>query len=350
MMANPPELRWGLLATGSIAEVFARDLAQAKGNALVAVGSRSADSAKRFGAKFGLAVEACHGSYDALLADQRVDAVYISTPHPWHAEWTMRAMAAGKHVLCEKPLAMDHGEASEMIAAAKRHGVLLLEAFMYRCHPQTAKIVELIRAGAIGEVRSIEATFGFQAESNPHGRHFSPTLGGGGIMDVGCYTMSFARLIAGVARGHDFAEPIEVTGAAHIGETGVDEWAIASLKFPGNITAQLAAAVNLELGASAKIFGSEGSLHVPEPWTPARAGGRWELHLRKNGHAIPQTILGEAALPLYAIEAQAFSAGVAARAVAHPAMSPDDSLGNMGALDRWRAAIGLRDPAAASTR
>ena len=332
--------RWGLLATGRIAHVFARDLAHTASGKLVAIGSRSAEAARRFGAEYGLAANACHGSYEALLADERVEAIYVSTPHPQHAEWAIRAAAAGKHILCEKPLAMNHAEAAAMVAAAAQHDVVLMEAFMYRCHPQTARIVELIRSGAIGEVRALRATFSFRAEFDPASRLFDPALGGGAILDVGCYTMSFARLIAGVASGGDFAEPIELSGCGHVGNTGVDEWAIASLKFPGGITAQLATGVSVALPSTAQVFGTEGSIDVPFPWMPARNGGRWSFHLNRAGSDERVEIAGDAELPLYAIEAEVFSQAIARGAVAHPAMSPADTLGNLAALDRWRAALG----------
>jgi predicted dehydrogenase len=336
--------RWGILATGSIAHTFAQGLAACDDQSLVAVGSRTAEAAHRFGAEFGLAADACHGSYEALLADDRVEAVYISPPHPQHARWAIRAAEAGKHVLCEKPLTMNHADALEVVNAAERHGVLLMEAFMYRCHPQTARLVQLIREGAIGEVCSIQATFSFRSEFNPASRLFDPARGGGGILDVGCYTMSFARLIAGVARSEPFAEPIELSGAAHIGATGVDEWSVASLKFPGDITAQLATGVHLFQPSTASVFGSEGWLHIPNPWAPTRDGGVWRLQLHERGKAEPREIAVETSAHLYSIEARTFSAGIAARKVAHPAMSPADTLGNMAALDRWRAAIGLRYP------
>lgn len=152
-------VRWGLLACGKIAEAFAGGVQQSTSGELVAVASRDAERAAAFGARFG--VPNCHGSYEALLADPEVDAVYISTPHPMHAEWAIKAADAGKHILCEKPIAMNHAEASTIVDAARRNGVFLMEAFMYRCQPLLAKVLDLLRAGAIGEVRVIRASFGF---------------------------------------------------------------------------------------------------------------------------------------------------------------------------------------------
>src|SRR5262249_34925205 len=151
-----------------------------------------------------------------------------------------RAAEAGKHLLIEKPLGINHAEAMAVVEAARRHDVFLMEAYMYRCHPQTARLVELIREGAIGEVRVIEASFGFDIGDKPDHRLLDHGLAGGGILDVGGYPVSISRLIAGAAAGTGFADPIEVHGAGHIGASGrVDEWAVATLRFPGDIVAQV---------------------------------------------------------------------------------------------------------------
>jgi len=237
-----PKLTWGLLATGGIAHAFARGLATSATGELLACGSRTQESADRFGEEFSLPRR--YGSYQALLADPDVQAIYVSTPHPLHAEWAIRAARAGKHVLCEKPLGMNEREARRIIAAAREHDVFLMEAFMYRCHPQTARLVELLREGLIGAVRVIQATFSFAGSSDLGGRHLNKALGGGGILDVGCYCTSMSRLIAGVATGGEIAEPLELKGTAHLGpEDGVDEYALAVARFPGGILAELATGV-----------------------------------------------------------------------------------------------------------
>jgi len=174
------KLNWGIITTGWIARKFATDLRQSQTGRLVAVGARQHADADKFAADFG-GVRA-HGSYEALLADPEVEAVYIGTPHPWHAEWAIKAAAAGKHVLCEKPLTLRRADTERVIAAARRHGVLLMEAFMYRLHPQTRKLVELVRNGAIGELRLIRASFNVLADFNPEHRMFKKALGGGAIL------------------------------------------------------------------------------------------------------------------------------------------------------------------------
>src|SRR6478672_3748201 len=245
-------IRWGILGAGAIAKAFARGVQSSNTGTLSAVASRSQAKADQFGSDFNIPRR--HGSYEALLADDQVDAVYICTPHPMHAEWAMRAAEARKHILVEKPFALNFHEASAIIEAAIANDVFAMEAFMYRCHPQTARLVELIREKALGEIRVIQASFSFHAGFNPESRLFSNALAGGGIMDVGCYPVSMSRLIAGAARGADFADPVEVKATGHLGQTGVDEWAIASLKFPGEILAQLATGVSVNQENVVRIF------------------------------------------------------------------------------------------------
>jgi predicted dehydrogenase len=330
------ELAWGILSTGKIAHTFADAVAKSTTGRVVAVGSRSLVDAEHFGDEFHLPCR--HGSYEALLADPEVQAIYISTPHPFHAEWAIKAANAGKHVLCEKPLALNHTEAAAVIEAARQHDVFLMEAFMYRCHPQTAKLVELLQQRVIGDVRLIRASFGFCVPFDPASRLFNHALGGGAILDVGCYCVSMARLIAGVAAGQNApAEPIEVTGAGQIGPVSrVDEYAIASLRFPGGILAELATAVQLKLDSTVKIFGSEGTLDIPAPWVP---GGTSEILLHRQGK--DETTVVNCPRNLYTLEVDVVASQLANRQAAFPAMSWPDTLGNMRTLDRWRAAIGL---------
>ncbi|HTS18401.1 MAG TPA: Gfo/Idh/MocA family oxidoreductase [Verrucomicrobiae bacterium] len=328
-------LSWGILGTGRIAGVFAKNLPKSKTGKLVAVGSRSQTSADRFGAEFNIIRR--HASYQALLDDPSVQAVYISTPHPMHAEWSIKAAQAGKHILCEKPLALNHADAVTVIDAARRHNVFLMEAFMYRCHPQTVKLVELLAQKTIGEVRMIQASFGFHREFNPNQRLFSNELGGGGILDVGCYPVSMSRLLAGAALGNPFANPIEFTGCGHLATTGVDLWAVASAKFPGDIIAALATSIQVQQDNTLRVYGAEGSLSVRTPWQPALDGGTNTIVLECKGST--REIVIDSPQPLYAIEADNVAAHIEQRQ--SPAMSWEDTLGNMQTLDRWRAAVGV---------
>ena len=333
------KLSWGLLAAGRIAGTFAGGLAHSKTGRALAVGSRSKEKAEKFGDEFD--VPRRYGSYEELLADADVQAVYVATPHPMHAEWAIKSAEAGKHILCEKPLTINRAEAMAVIEAARQHDVFLMEAFMYRCHQQTARLLELVRGGAVGEVRLIKASFSFDAGSDPTSRLLANELGGGGILDVGCYATSMARLLAGAAAGKDFAEPLELTGCGHLGETGVDEWAIASLRFPGDIVAQLATGVRLGQTNTVEVYGTDGHIVVPWPWIPSREGGTTKILLHRKGREGPEEIVIETSDYLYAIEADTVAANIDRRQGAPPAMTWDDTLGNMRTLDMWREAVGL---------
>lgn len=329
-------LNWGIIATGGIARAFARGVAHSKLGRVVAVGSRTADAAGKFAAEFG--IPRAHGSYEALLADPEVRAVYIATPHPQHLAWVERAAAAGKHILCEKPLAMTHADAAKAVEACRRRGALLMEAFMYRCHPQTAKIAELVRDGALGKVRLVQATFSFATAFDPAKRWFNKELGGGGILDVGCYPVSLARLIAGAAEGGAFADPVRVAGAVELHPaTGVDVYAAATLQFASGMIAQVSSGVGLLQDNSARVYGTGGWLHVPEPWIPARESGTVRMQLHRAGKAEPEEIVVSTDEWLYGLEADAFAAALAAGQRDVPQMSAADTLGNMAVLDAWAA-------------
>jgi predicted dehydrogenase len=336
------KLRWGIIGTGGIAKRFARALPEAETGALYAVGSRAQKRADAFGDEYN--VPARYGSYEDLLADDEVDVIYNALPNHLHLEWTVRAARAGKHILCEKPLTVDAAEAEEMVAAVEEAGVFMMEAFMYRCHPQTVKLIELVRGGAIGEVRMIQCHFGYDlgdskaAYDNIRLRYDAR---GGGIMDVGCYTLSMARLIAGAALGWERpAEPERLEGVAYIGKGGVDEWATGVARFQGAdgavILADLACACRVRLDSQVRVWGSEGSITVPVPWIPTEG----MVVLSRHGED-RQEIETPARANSYTLEADAVGGALPARQASYPCMTWEDSLGNMRALDMWRASVGL---------
>ncbi len=333
-------LNWGILATGGIARNFAAGLAVARAGRLVAVGSRTAEAAEKFAADFG-GIRA-HASYAALLADPAVEAVYVATPHPGHLEWTMRAAQAGKHILCEKPLALNQAEAVRMVAAARRHGVVLMEAFMYRCHPQTDRLAALVAAGAIGELRIIHADFTVRFDYDPAHRAFNKALGGGGILDLGCYPVSFARRLAGAAQGRTFADPLAVKGGGRLhAVTGADEFAAATLLFAGGLAAQVSCGTTGPHAVAARLGGTDGWIEVPQPYHPGRDGKPARLVIHRAGAAVEE-ILPADPRPLIAQQADAFADAVRQGELEVRAMGLDDTLGNMVALDAWRAEVGLR--------
>lgn len=332
-------LGWGILATGAIARAFARDLRDSRAGRLVAVASRTPERARDFVAELDGVTP--HPSYEALLSDPRVEAVYVATPHTQHALWTIRALEAGKHVLCEKPLGINRAEVMAMVEAARTRGAFLMEAFMYRIHPQTERLVELLREGAIGDVRYVRASFGFETPFDPESRLFSSELAGGGILDVGCYPVSAARLVAGASRGEPFLEPDRVDGHGMLGETGVDLWAAALLRFPDGLSAQVATSVSFGLGQELEIYGGRGAIRVRAPFLPSgRGAGAWEILLLRSGRE-PETIRSETTRGMYALEADHVAEQLAAGRRESPAVSLDDSLGNARALDAWRRELGL---------
>ncbi|KAI8139419.1 hypothetical protein BJV82DRAFT_627187 [Fennellomyces sp. T-0311] len=339
-------LRWGIIGTGSIAHTFAIGLSKAKKGELVAVGSRAKETAVNFGSKYGVAADKCYSTYADLLKDPSVDIVYIATPHPQHCDVAIQTVQAKKHALVEKPFAMNEEEATRILAAAKENDVFLMEAYMYRCHPQTRKIVELVEGGAIGDVKVIRANFAFNGyEHSPDSRLWRNELGGGAIMDIGGYPMSFSRLIAGVASKTGFKNPTEIKAVGHVQpETKVDEWAIASLAFDNNISAQLFTGIFADTDSSVFVMGSKGSIKAPSLWRPDIMGPVY-IELTEAGKE-PQKVPFDLPEPdLYAIEADAVADAVLQGEKQCKYMTWEDSMGQVRAMDKWRKEIGLVYPA-----
>jgi len=338
---TPSKIRWGILGPGGIAKAFAGGVAHSRTGELAAIATRNPN-------KPGLA-DAFPGArildgYDALLADKGVDAIYIATPHPFHAEWAIKAAHAGKHVLIEKPMGLTAFEADAMFHAARQAKTFMGEAFMYRLHPQTQKLVELIKSGAIGEVRMIKSSFGFaMPKFMAEHRLYANDLAGGGILDVGGYPMSMARLVAGAASGQPFLDPDKVFGVAHLGAEGTDEWASAVLHFPNAITAEISCSVSVQQDNVLRILGTTGRIEVKDFWfAGGREGGIGKIEII-NRDGTNQTVEVNEPGWLYSFEVDA--AGDAIRAGRQefmaPGMSWADSLGNLKAQDQWRTAVGL---------
>jgi predicted dehydrogenase len=334
------KLNWGIMTTGVIARKFAADLLKSRTGRLVAVGARRREDAGVFAQKFG--GPRAHGSYAALLADPEVQAVYIATPHPWHKEWALQAIAAGKHVLCEKPLTLNLADTREVVAAAGARGVLLMEAFMYRCHPQTLKLAELVRAGAIGELRLIRASFNILMEFRPEHRMFHRALGGGTILDLGCYPVSFSRLIAGAAQGRPFADPVKFQGTGRLHpQARTDDCAAAVVNYPGEVVAELSCGSTVVHDIQARIYGSRGWIDVPTPFFPGLEGRTDRFYLHRPGGGAPEEFVFECPAGLYAHEADAVADALALGAREVPHMTWADTLGNAAVLDAWLAAVGV---------
>ena len=252
-------IRWGVLSTANIGRAAVNPAIQASSNGeLVAVASRDAERARSFAAEHG--IPQSFGSYEALLERDDIDAVYIPLPNSLHREWAIQAAAAGKHVLCEKPLALDAAECGEMEAAARDNGVKLMEAFMYRFHPRTERVIELVRAGRIGELGAIRSAFTFRLRNSENIR-LDPDLGGGALMDVGCYCVNVSRTIMG-------EEPVAVQATANWTDRGVDEALSGMMRFADGAVAHFDCALTLERSESYEVAGTEGQLSVPAAFLP----------------------------------------------------------------------------------
>ena len=252
-------LRWGILSTAKIGRgaVIPAIHHSANGD-VVAVASRDADRAREFAAANG--IPRAHGTYEALVEDDGVDAVYIPLPNGMHLEWTLRCAEAGKHVLCEKPLGLDAAECDAMAAAGERAGVVCMEAFMYRFHPRIDRVLELIARGAIGELRSIYSAFTFKL-TRPDDIRWIPELGGGSLMDVGCYCVNVSRTMAR-------AEPVEVQAVATWTDRGVDAQLAGLLRFEQGVTAQFDCALSMERREVFHVAGTDGHLEIAGAFSP----------------------------------------------------------------------------------
>src|SRR3712207_3503491 len=240
--------RWGILGTGAIAGQFVRGLRSLPEAEVFAVGSRSEASAVKFADKRNISRR--HASYDDLASDPDVDVVYIATPHPFHAENATLCLEAGKAVLCEKPFCVNAAEAERVVKLAREKGLFIMEGMWTRFFPLMEEVRRLVSEGAIGEVRMLNVDFGFRAGFEPASRLFDPKLGGGALLDVGVYCVSFASMILG--------QPSGSVGLSHLGETGVDEQASVVLEHEGGRLANLSIGIRTTTPQEATIMGTEG--------------------------------------------------------------------------------------------
>lgn len=320
--------RWGILGTGNIAKKFATGLQALSDGELVAVGSRAQDTADAFGDLFN--VSRRHASYEALAEDPDIDAIYISTPHPFHKDNSILCLNAGKPVLCEKPFTINRREAEEVVSVARKKGVFLMEAMWTRYLPIVVQVRQWLSNGAIGDVRMFSADFGFQANVNPEGRLFNLSMGGGGLLDIGIYTISFASMIFGV-------QPTTISSQAHIGETGVDEQAAMIFGYDQGQLALLSCAVRASTPQEVRIIGTDGYIAMPPSFwkgTSATlvAGGKSEtvdLPYQGNG---------------YNCEASEVQRCVREDKLESETIPLDETLDIMGTLDKIRAQWGLKYP------
>jgi xylose dehydrogenase (NAD/NADP) len=263
-------LRWGFLSTAHITKELIGPLHISKRNQLLAVASRSKVKADEY-ARINK-VKHSFGSYSDLLEAPDIDVIYNPLPNHLHAEWTIKALQLGKHVLCEKPLALTLAEVDAIKAAAELSGKVVVEAFMYRSHQQTLKAREIVASGRLGQVKLVRGSFTYPG-IDPENYRWKPEMGGGSLLDVGCYPLSYTRFLLGI-------EPLEVFAWQVIGTTGVDEIFTAQMRFPGDIFAQFDCSVNIPYHAFMEIIGDISTLIIPKPFTPA---GNEKLFQSKNG-------------------------------------------------------------------
>lgn len=294
-------LRIGILSTAKIARAFVAGAQQASGVEVVAVASREHSRAEAFAHEHGLARAM---DYEELLADTDVDAIYNPLPNTLHAAWSIAAMRAGKHVLCEKPLALSAAEAEAMFAAADAHGVVLLEAFPYMFQPQTLELERLVREGAIGELRTMFAAFGFTMD-DPANIRLDAALGGGALLDAGCYAVSFVRQIFG-------RRPTRVSAVARFAH-GVDQTLVATLEHDGGALAQISCSFATAVHRHALITGSAGVIETGYPNHTSREAKPSYRIKRGVGWEVPMETVEVPRVDGFCAEVEAFARMIAER-------------------------------------
>jgi xylose dehydrogenase (NAD/NADP) len=311
--------RWGVISTARINLKVLAGAALSDEIEVVAVASRDQAHGDAYAGEHG--IPRAYGSYDALLADDEVEAVYISLPNSLHCEWSIRALEAGKHVLCEKPMSRRPADVEAVFDTAESVDRFCMEAFMWRHNPQTRRLKELIDDGAIGELRLVRAAFSFPLTDLGNVR-MRPELEGGGLMDVGCYTVSGSRLLAG--------EPVRVTAQQIVGSTGVDVRLAGTLAFGGDVLAHIDCALDVPDRSELEAIGSDGSITVSDPWHCLEPG----LRLRRGEEVEVVEIEPENS---YRLELE--NLGRAIRGEGNPLLGREDALGQARTIEAlYRAA------------
>jgi predicted dehydrogenase len=328
-MTVATRLRWGILGCARITRRGLVPGIRASGTGVLhALASRDPATARAWAVEFG--VPRAHTSYEALLEDPEVDAVYIPLPNELHRPWVTAAADAGKHVLCEKPLALDAREAGAMVQHCRSRGIVLMEAFMWRHQPRTLELRRLVREGAIGDLRLVRSSFSFPIA--PGDWRLEPPRGGGALWDVGCYGVNTARLFAG-------AEPACLRSLSHTGPTGVDLTFTALLEFPGGVLAAVDCSFDQPFRCNYELVGTRGVIEVPDAYLPPASGPPIAL-LRTTGSPSDSGAASDVARTLefqpvdqYAAMVDAFAHSVAAGMLVDPA---EDGRAQMMALDRLK--------------
>lgn len=344
------KLRFGILSTGNIAKQFCTGVLESERCELAAVGSRSQASADTFAQQFN--IPQAVASYDALINLPGVDAIYTGLPNMMHHEWTIKALNAGKHVLCEKPLAPTYREAKEMFAAAKANNRVLIEAFMYRAHPQTQAVAEAITEGAIGKLQLIRTSFCFNLKTQAGNIRFDPALCGGAIMDIGCYCMNLSNLLAQTQIDNQKWKMENPKMQIHsvLSDTGVDQLTTGMIDYGDGLLSTFQCGMAAQAQNHAMLCGDQGYITVDIPWKPENETAGYTINRQTppkqdgpqkgNASKPPEEFI---ATPtdkhLYGVEADAFAATVLDGAAAF--MPEADSLQLAGMLEEARRLAGL---------
>ncbi len=327
--SQPTRVRWGVLSTGHIAGVFADDLALLPEEAeLVAVGSRTLDSAEAFAGSHGFA--RAYGSYAELAADDEIDVVYVASPHSDHLASARLCLEAGRSVLVEKPLTATLAEAEELFALAAERGLFCMEAVWMRTNPVIRRVAELVRAGEIGDVRHVEAGFGFTFDGPDDHRLLNPELAGGAILDLGPYPVHLVDLLLG--------EPATMVGTGHLASTGVDAHAAATLGFAGahaSSTASIWCTLETDTPTYAAVYGTTGRVEIDHFIKPTEA----RVVRSSESDAEPEALITQLPGHGYTLQAQEVMRCLRAGLRESPLVPWADTLACMRTLERWRAVV-----------
>ena len=322
-------IRWGLIGLGSISRKFATGLSYLKDAEVYAVASRSQEKADAFGAEF--AASKCYGSYEALANDPAVDVVYIGTPHTYHLPHTLLCLNAGKHVLCEKPFAVNRAQAQTMVDCARANKRFLMDAFWTRFFPGMIKLRQLLADKVIGDVMLLQADFGFRLNQiMPEHRLFNPELAGGALLDVGVYCLQLASMVYG-------KQPSEILSLGTLGTTDVDELSATIFKYSDYELATIATSIRLSTPQEARVMGSKGTISLPNWWHPS------EMTIALAGQA-PESLTFENEGNGFNYEAAAVGNCIRAGLLECDVMPLDETLAIMKTMDRIREIWALRYP------
>lgn len=321
-------MNWGIMATGTIAAKFAETVGKMeKEERLSACGSRSLEKAKAFAGQYG--IERAYGSYEALLEDREVDAVYIATPNSMHYENCRQCLEAGKHVLCEKPFTIHARDASALYEEAEEKGLFIMEAFWIRHLPLLRKMQSLIKGGTIGDVVYARSDFGFTVRGARKDRKFASDLGGGALLDIGIYNLGFMRMVMGDER------PVSFTSSYHLNEYGTDDFSSILLNYPGGRIASVTAAIGIEMPREGVVYGTEGSIYLPD-YQMARTLEVRPYHSSAWEVSMPFVING------FEYQIREVSRCVKAGMITSDVLKKEDSLAVLELMDEIRASWGLR--------